>query len=60
MPRSHDYNVRTYLIQIFLRHTLAFCDPLVQCIVSTREHIAYLGEPGYEDKKKRKTADDRR
>ena len=44
MPRSHGYNVRTYRIQVFLRHTLAFCDPLLQCIVSTREHIAYLGE----------------
>jgi hypothetical protein len=42
MPRSHDYNVRTYLIQIFLRDT-PFCDPLVQCIVSATEHIAYLG-----------------
>jgi hypothetical protein len=44
MPRSHDYIVRAYLIQIFLRHTLAFCDHLVQCIVSAREHIVYLGE----------------
>ena len=62
MPRSHDYQVRTFRIQIFLRELQAFCNPSVQGLVSsTLEHIAYLGGARLHENKKnaeqRKTGD---